>query len=68
MTIFFDNKERLAAFVVDQLQYSKPGSPLTTIITPVKSVGYYVSIVTGESSEDTELQMAKFFSDTQVNI
>lgn len=49
------------------LDYLKPGSAWIMTITREKSGVCYVQTVTEESSEDTELQTAKFFSETQVN-
>jgi len=67
MRNYYYDKNDVAEFVRDRLTGSVPGSVLTMTITPGQSAGFYVHIVTDESSEDIELQTAKFFSETQVN-
>lgn len=67
MTHYFDYKTGAVEFAKGWLNTLRPGLQLTMTITPGKLGGYYVSTVTAELSDDTELQTAKFFSDTQVN-
>ena len=67
MTRYFDFKGDAAVFVSDWLLRSKLGSQLTMTIIPGKSEGCYVISAIEGSSEDTDLQTAKFFSQTQVN-
>jgi hypothetical protein len=57
----------VAQYVNDQLQYLDEGSPLTMTISREKSGELCVTIATGSLSDDTALQTAKFFSETQVN-
>nr|WP_244567708.1 hypothetical protein [Bradyrhizobium erythrophlei] len=68
MRKYFYDKWDAAAFVNDHIKNLGPTLLLTMTITLEKSGGCYVSIATDESSEDTELQRAKFFSDTQLSI
>lgn len=63
----FTGSMNVAQFVNDQLQYLDVDSPLTMTIRREKSGELSVQTVTGESLEDTELQVAKFFSETQVS-
>lgn len=50
---FYLSKKEVVRYVESQLQLLERGSRLTTIIIPVKSVGFSVSCVTGMWSEDT---------------
>lgn len=67
MNLYFSNRTAVAAYVADQLTILKRNLPLIMTITLGKSEDFSVSIATVASLEDTELQTAKFFSDTQVN-
>jgi len=49
-------KEIVAVFVEESLNSLKPNSALTMTIALVKSEGFYVTSVTDELSDDTEMQ------------
>lgn len=53
MREFFHFKMDVATSVEDIIRNSKQNSVLIITIKPVKSGGYFVTIVTDESSEDT---------------
>ncbi len=63
----FTNSEVAVAYANELLPFFAPGSALTMTITREKSGDYSVQTVTEESSEDSEMVAAKFFSETQVN-
>jgi hypothetical protein len=68
MTNYLRTNKEVAVYVEELLERFAPVSPLTMTIIPVKSEGYSVRIATGSSSDDTEQeQVARFFSETQVN-
>lgn len=65
---FFNNKKDAAAFVGDLKKSFPNGSPLTMTIPPEKYVVCSVSTAIGKLSDEIEqLQVASFFSQTQVN-
>jgi hypothetical protein len=67
MIRYFSNSKDAAAYVADQLPHLKPDSQWTMTITRTKSEVLCVHHAIVSSSEDIELQRAKFFSDTQLN-
>lgn len=68
MKLNFENKDDAVEFVNDLRQAFPNASQSITITTPEKSGACSVLIATSGSSDDTEQeQVAKFFSDTQVN-
>lgn len=71
MKDYFKDRDSLVQFVADQAAFSKLDLPLTMIITPEKSGGYSVlSVTEGSSAVYAEelMSVAKFYSETQVNI
>ena len=64
---YFETRTRAAEYVKGTVLFSKLDLPLIMTITPESFGGCSVSIATGVSSEDIELQRAKFFSETQVS-
>lgn len=64
---YLRNKEEVVQYVDALLTSLRPASQSIMTITAGRSVGYSVSTVTDGSSDDTDLQTAKFYSDTQVN-
>jgi hypothetical protein len=60
-------RESVARYVKEHLSNLRRGSRLITTIQQVRSEVYSVSCATDMSWENTELQQAKFFSETQVN-
>lgn len=68
MKRYFEYGKDVAGFVDDTLRYSPFAWPLTMTITPEKSGGYCVTTATDTSWDGTdEEQVAKFYSQTQVN-
>jgi hypothetical protein len=65
--IYLDGRENAVQYVSDLLQAFPENSVSITTTSPGKYVVYSAPIVTDMSSEDIALQMAKFFSETQVN-
>lgn len=68
MKTYLESKYSLAEYVDDRLRCFAFDCPLTMTMQREPSGGYSVQIVTEELSDDTEQeQVAKFFSETQVN-
>lgn len=66
MSFFCKNKAAVVEHVNDRLEVLSLDWPSTMTITPVKSGGYSVLTAIDMSSDDIELQRAKFYSETQV--
>lgn len=65
---YFESRAAVVEYVADLMHTFGQDWPLTMIITPEKSEGYSVQIVTDTSLADKEQeQVASFFSQTQVN-
>lgn len=64
---YFQDSKDAAEFVADRIQYFVQGSPLTMTISRDRSGACYVLSAIEELLEDTALQTARFFSETQVN-
>lgn len=67
MMKYFRNKTDVVAYVGGMLPHLDKSSAWTMTIKQVRSGDYSVQTAIDESSEDIELQRAKFFSETQVN-
>jgi hypothetical protein len=67
MKTFFKSKRDVVEYVNAKLLRLEQDSALTMTITRESYEDFSVIFVTEELSEDTELQRAKFFSETQVN-
>jgi hypothetical protein len=67
MNYSYENRKELVACVGDLLLSLPKDLPLTMTITLEKLGDCSVQIVTDTSSEDTDYQTARFFSETQVN-
>lgn len=65
---YLKSKAAVVEYVGGMLPHLDKSSAWTMTIKQVRSGDYSVLIATDELSDDTELQRAKFFSDTQVNI
>jgi hypothetical protein len=58
---YFANRTKAAQFASDTIQSLPLDLPLTMIIRPVRSEGYYVTIATEESLDD--IVMPNFFGE-----
>lgn len=67
MKHYFEDKPDVVEFVNDQLEYLSSDCPWTMTITRELSGGYCVLSAIDLLSEDIEEQVARFFSETQVN-